>query len=210
MTSMAVALLAAVLIMACEEDDYLTDGGVHSAETEFTTYDYLAHHKYHSFDTLLLLIDHFGLKEEVNNAGTFFACTDYAIMNFLQLKIDSVQDINENNTYTLDDMMDDITADSIRQYILADKVTLDGASTAGDEYTTGGGTNMTVKKVLQTDASYYTWSSEPVYFLYFIKFPDEELSNNESCQTTGILTQSGTGTVLHALSNNHVFVRFED
>lgn len=210
LTSTALMIFGAILIVACNNDDYLTDGGVHSAETKLTAYDYLAQNKYQLFDTLIMLIDHYELKEDVNNAGTFFAPTDYSIANLLRAKLDSVHAINENYTYTLNDLYTDISADSVRQYLLAEKVSLGAATTSGEEYTTLGNTTITVKKVLQTDAIYYTWSKEPVYFLYFLKYPEKQLSNNESCQTTGILTQSGSGTILHALSNNHGFVNFRD
>ena len=72
-------LMMALGFTSCKKDSYRTDGGVASANTTLSTYDYLAGNAYHYFDTLLLIVDHFGLKDSVNKAGTFFAPTDYAI-----------------------------------------------------------------------------------------------------------------------------------
>lgn len=50
--------------------DYLDDGGTHSAESNTTPYEYLSSHTYHMFDTLIQIIDHYGLEEEMNRAAT--------------------------------------------------------------------------------------------------------------------------------------------
>src|SRR5262245_46306257 len=70
-------------VAACKKNNYLNDGGTHNPHTTLTTYDYLKNNAYHDFDSTIQLIDHFSLKDSVNNAGTFFACTDYAINAFM-------------------------------------------------------------------------------------------------------------------------------
>ena len=61
--------------------DYLDDGGTHSAESNTTPYEYLSSHTYHMFDTLIQIIDHYGLEEEMNRAATVFACSDFSSSN---------------------------------------------------------------------------------------------------------------------------------
>jgi hypothetical protein len=210
-------LIACLLLTACKKEAYLTDGGVSSTRTDLSTYDYLANHQFKMFDTVIAIIDHYNLKEDVNNAKTFFAPTDYTVANYIRMKLDSVQKINENNTYSLDDMYNDITIDSIKQYLFSEMITVSAAQETAVNYTTMGNTPAAVLKVKQTDPIYYTWSKTPVYLLYYTKVVgtpdigtidpnDPEADRRAQCQTTGILTASGG--VLHVLINQHIFVRF--
>ena len=64
--------------------DYLDDGGTHSAESNTTPYEYLSSHTYHMFDTLIQIIDHYGLEEEMNRAATVFACSDFSVKALLK------------------------------------------------------------------------------------------------------------------------------
>ncbi|WDF70514.1 hypothetical protein PQ465_09100 [Sphingobacterium oryzagri] len=196
------------LFAACEQNDYLDDTGIHDANTPFNTYDYLAAHPYQYFDTLLTIIDHFQLEEEINQAGTFFAPTDRSIKLYLTAKQTSLQKEDENATYTLDDLLTNLPVDSVKQYLFNEKLLLDDLSTSETSFTTQASTSVRIQKVLQTDPSYYTWSTTPVYFLYYIK--DIGLPNpvRVQCQTTGIKTQNGSGTILHVFRNTHVFASF--
>ena len=210
-------LITCLLFTACKKDAYLTDGGLSSARTDLSTYDYLAKQQFMMFDTVISIIDHYNLQDEVNNAKTFFAPTDYAVANYLRKKLDSVRLINENNSYTLDDMYNDITIDSVRQYLFSETITVDAAQETAVKYTSLGNTPTTILKIKQTDAAYYTWSKTPVYLLYYTKIVgaldtgpvnpnDPDVDKQVQCQTTGILTSSGG--VLHVLTNQHIFVRF--
>lgn len=206
--NISVAFLLGTLFFLSCQDDYLTDGGISKAETELTAYDYLDQHKYSMFDTLIQLIDYFDLKETINSSGTFFAPCNYSIQNYLDQRTDTLREYSgvEDTTYTLATMMSEITADYLLQYILKDKVTLDGATTKGKTYTTLTDSLVTVKKILATDDEYSVYSSYSVYLLYYCKEGKEE----EVCQTTGILTQDGEGTILHVLNNEHIFGVFSE
>ncbi|MEI6949033.1 hypothetical protein V9K67_17745 [Paraflavisolibacter sp. H34] len=212
------ALLLPLFLLAtsCKKSEYLTDEGVHSAATPLSTYDYLKGHSWQSFDSLVAIIDHYGLKDEVNGAKTFFAPTDYSINRFFALK-KAARD--ENNPYTMDTLYKEISADSIRQYLFGEKLTLAGASEVPAALPTLGHTQASVVKIRQTDAAYYQWAGTPVYQLYYTRVrgalddPNAPVDPNNPdrdtrvlCQTTGIETASGT--TLHVLVNTHVFVRF--
>ncbi len=200
----AVLIFFAVMLLAtsCKKDDYLTDGGTSIAETPLTTYDYLAAHQAKLFDTLLLVVDHYGLKDEINNAGTFFAPTDYSIKLYLRSK-----QTEQSPTYGLTDLYNDLTADSVRMYLFKEKITMNSLTTTPTIYMSSANTEASLSKILQTDSGYYLWSSEPVYFMYYGKKYGANTTRVQ-CQTTGILTQSGNGTVLHVLANTHQFVTF--
>ena len=203
--SIAIILLSVILFFSCKKKDYLTDNGVSTAKSSLSTYDYLAQNKYKMFDTLITIIDHYSLKEEVNNAPTFFAPSDYSIHKYLQL-------IGGGSLETL---YGTITADSIRQYFFNQKITLQAAPELPMIIESKGNTNCAIQKIKQTDPQYYTWSSEPVYFLYYIKVvgeldpPDGTATDEDRkvvCQTSNIETVSGN--MLHVLNNNHIFIRF--
>lgn len=192
-------------LAACTEKDYITDGGLHSAQSNLTTYDYLKNHPYHSFDTLVLAIDHFGLKEEVNRAGTFFAPTDYSIARW-----------DFDGKIELASLYRRLTADSLRQYMFTERIQMgDFTDDVPKLYKNQGNTTWqaAIGKQLQTGGGWNEWSGAPVNFLYLTRVRgalDVPVgSGNDArsrCQTQGILTTTG---VLHALENRHVFVRFQ-
>lgn len=200
-------LLIVLTLSACQ-DDYLTDSGVHSAETELTVYECLSQSKYHMFDSLVLLIDHFELEDEINNAGTFFAVTDYSIEKYMEEMTDTLIDEtgNSDTVFTFSRLLETTTAEDILQYAFAEDITLGDASTSGVTYSTLAENSIVVKKEVATDDSYYTYSSSPVYFLYYCKPGKEE----ERCQTTGVLTQNGEGAILHTLNYEHLFKSFSE
>ncbi len=204
---------------SCKKSDYLTDGGLHTAKTPLSTYDYLKQHKYHLFDTLIMAIDHYKLKDEVNSAATFFAPTNYSINRYLKVKRDSVQRLNENNKYTLEDMYKNLTADSLRIYMTKSKVELTSTPlqvTMMPNFTIN--TKTGVQRILQP-APGESWSSAPIYYLFYVKvrgeidppnsvpLPNDPTSDLKAqCQTTGI--EPSSGGILHVLSNTHTFIRF--
>src|SRR5687768_195256 len=104
-----------LLAVSCKKKDYLTDSGVHSVSTPLNNYDYLKQNSWKLFDTLLMVVDRFNLKEEVNNANTFFAPTNYSINRFMLARLAEKQATSSKAAYTLDSLYKYITADSIRQ-----------------------------------------------------------------------------------------------
>ncbi|WPV69722.1 hypothetical protein [Chitinophaga sp. LS1] len=200
-----ICCISMLLATACKKDSYLTDGGVHNANTGLSTYEYLAQHSAHYFDTTILLIDHFGLRDSVNKAGTFFAFTDYSI-NLL---------MNKEGYASLEDLYNNTTAKIITQYLFTDSISLYNTSTnvQPEENWAGEIAPCGVKKLLGTYTVYLTNSSATYsyYYLQYVKIngvldgstnaPENDPTDLAiSCQTTGIKTS--TGTTLHVLVNN--------
>lgn len=194
-----------LLASACKKDSYLTDGGVHNANTGLSTYEYLAQHSAHYFDTTILLIDHFGLRDSVNKAGTFFAFTDYSI-NLL---------MNKEGYASLEELYNNTTAKIITQYLFTDSISLYNTTTNVQQEQNWAGeiAPCGVKKLLGTYTVYLTNSSATYsyYYLQYVKIngvldgstnaPEDDPTDLAiSCQTTGIKTS--TGTTLHVLVNN--------
>lgn len=225
-------LIFAVAAVSCKKNDYLTDEGVHDAKTPLNVYDYLKSNQNKLFDTFLLVIDKFNLKDELLQAKTVFAVTDYSIKNYMNLKQAAVQQIDINKTFTLDSLYDNISADSIRQYFFDQKITLEEAPMEPEvvQLTSKGKTacgyskrQWTILELNGNDGGLFTWTNNPIYGLYYTKVrgaldvPGVTPPINESdikvlCQTQGIMPKAADkdayDQMLHVLANTHTFVRF--
>jgi hypothetical protein len=188
-------------LSSCEKN-YLTDGGLAKPTTTLNTYDYLQSNAYHQFDTVLMIIDHFGLKDSLNSAGTFFAPTDFSIVRFMT---------NEQIT-SLDSLYAHVSAKFLTQFMFSDStLTLDNATLKAVSHQNWADTICGVMKTANTFGaanSVFTY-----YVLQYIQIngwldgssgapandPTDGILN---CQTTGIKTASGTNlNVLSDISN---------
>ncbi len=211
-------LLALLSVAGCKKS-YLLGGSLHNPVTPLNNMDYLKSNSFKLFDTATLILEKLDMANEVNNARTFFAFTDYSVGRMLALKLTEKQLSNPLATYSLEDLYKDINADSIRQYMFSQTIEL--ASTAeikATPYTSLGKTSMGALKQLQTASPYVDRTKAPTYLLFFVKVrgavdepgvisPPNETDIPVLCQTTGIKTSNGA-TTLHVLNNNHTFVRF--
>ncbi|MCS3799368.1 hypothetical protein [Niastella sp. OAS944] len=202
-----VAIILVIASVGCKKDDYLTDGGLAKAVTPLSNYDYLANHRYHYFDTVVLIIDHFNLKDSVNKAGTFFAFTDFsvtALMNSLQVT-------------TLNDLFSKVTSKLVTQYLFSDAgITLDNASEAAKQYANWAAADSALSAVKKIENTYTInlVNSAPAYSYYTLQYvkingvlddspnmpPGDVVDVSIPCQTTGVKTSNGA-TTLHVLAN---------
>ena len=226
-----ISLVLAFSLLSCKQDDYLIDGGKHEARTPLNTYDYLKSNQYQLFDTFLLIIDRFNLRNELQEAKTVFAVTDYSIRRYMTLKQDALRLIDFNKSFTLDSLYANITADSVRQYFFNEKITLDDAPMEPEvtQLTSRGNTpcgysrrQWTILELNGNDGGLFTWTNSPVYGLFYTRVrgaldvagvtpPQNEADIKVLCQTQGIMPRSEKGTydqMLHVLANVHTFVRF--
>ena len=218
-TLILIFIVCAFSFTSCKKAAYLTDDGLHNENVNMSTYDYLKSHPNGMFDTLLLIIDHHGLKNELNAAKTFWAPSDYSIKRFFKQKEALLKEEDENAEYTFDKFLTDISVDSLRAYMYSDaQHTL---STAKTSYTTlNNGTAIDGFSYNKQKQPQGQWSYQDIYYLYYIKIrgeadqtaPDGSIRvdrNDQAdvrvlCQTTGIKTN--TGTVINVLNNTHTFI----
>lgn len=108
--------LAAIVLFSCKKD-YTIGGSVHDPHVNMTTYDYLKTNPL--FDTVVLLIDKTGLKEEVNATGTFFSITDYDIDNYIvqRQELERTRRVDPNYKFTFDSLDFRQMKDSLRAYL---------------------------------------------------------------------------------------------
>ena len=210
-----------VAAVSCKKAAYLTDEGIHNPKTTLSTYEYLKQHSWRSFDTLVLLIDKYSLQNEVNSAATVFAVTDYSVKRYMDMRQTQLRQVNENLRFTIDSLYKYVTADSVRQYLFNQPVTLANAKLEPevDVLDSRANTKCAFSKVLLTTTpqNYQQFTTSPTYSLYYtairgtldvpgIVSPAGEIDIKVQCQTTGI--ETATGSILHVLTNQHTFVRF--
>jgi hypothetical protein len=194
-------------LLSCKKNNYLVDGGTVSANTSLSTYDYLKANKYHYFDSTLLLIDHFNLKDSINKAGTFFAFTDFAINLFMR-----------NRGYTsMEQLYDSVSSKFLTQYMFGDStLSLAHASTVSVQHANWANDTSAISAIIKVPQSYtvYLTNTNPTFNYYVLQYvkvngaldgspgapAGDKTDTYLSCQTTGIRTS--TGTTLHVLVNN--------
>ena len=190
-----------VLINGCSKDSYLDDGGVQTPNTSLSAYDYLAGNAYHYFDTVLLIVDHFNLKDSVNRAGTFFAPTNFSVNRVM----------TNYKIPTLDSLYKRVTSKFITQFLFSDtSITLTNATSNVKIYKNWADTIAGITELPQTYRSVTTVFT--YYTLQYVKingYPDGSgaPSNDPqdlffSCQTTDIKTVNGN--TLNVLANTAV------
>jgi len=219
---LAAAILCCIL-NACKKS-YTIGGSLFKAEVNMTTYDYLKTNPL--FDTLVLMIDRAGLKDELNQAGTFFAVTDYTINRFVQLRADSVRlyHNDENYPYNIDSLNIPSLRDTLRSYMFHDKMNRDNIPTRGLYRKANNGdmrliqllasSDYTNSNVFITDPKYVyltkiiPWNGHPVPAdsTTLSDVVPEQLRST-LCQTSGIITTTG---ILHVLNNQHFFNYYQD
>ena len=219
--TVAAAALLLTAVISCKKS-YTIGGSKFVAQVNMTTYDYLKTN--HLFDTLVIMIDSMGLKDEVNQAGTFFAVTNYSIRNYVTAKQAYLQIVenNENLVYTFDSLDLPSLRDSLRTYMFADRITRDNISQIGEWRYSDEGDPRWIQLIPTTDytnQNVFTTDPEYIYLTKVIPQPGFPVPTDSTqlrqvdpsqelqtlCQTTGILTTTG---VLHVLANSHTFDYF--
>lgn len=211
------------LAIACEKDDYKVGGELHNSQVNMSTYDYLKSNRFGLFDTLLLLIDKAGIKEKINQKGTFFAPTDYAINNYIEARTKIIQKVDPFKQWTVDSIIKyelPRFVDSMDIYFVKDKLLLNNVLTAkGTIFTNDKNSSIVVsyEATTNTKLGYNDNSSvKPriVYFTYLYLPLSDNFDISSIKWPIGIRTlvqssnaQTTTGT-LHVLNNSHTLFFF--
>jgi len=216
--TVAIITILLVSVWSCKKD-YTIGGTLFKAQVNMTTYDYLKTN--HLFDTLVIMIDAAGLKDELNQAGTFFAVTNYTIRNYVDARaaVAKLAANDENLIYTFDSLDLPSLRDSLRSYMFHDRITRDNIGQIGKLATANDGEVRLIQLQPTTDyttSAVFTTKPEYIYFTKMVALPGSPIPTDSTgisqllpqqlipvlCQTTGILTTTG---VLHVLSNQHIF-----
>lgn len=208
-------LMVAASLVSCKKDSYKNDGGTHNPKVNMTTYDYLKSKP--QFSSLMRLIDRAGLKETVNGNITFFATTNYTVDEFVRARYNrrAIELNDENIPYTLDSLPLQEVKDSLKMYMFTGDLGREKLTTEGKYYQNLLGVipNVTfyIKLRRTQDYSAYIDHVDYINFTKVIGTRDETVLDPSTipanqrdmgydCQTTGIITTTGT---IHVLSNYH-------
>lgn len=206
------AFAVTMMMASCKKDKYIIGGSLHNAKVNMTTYEYLKTNRL--FDTLLVLIDKAGMKEEINGDVTFFAPTDYSIKALLERREEKLQQQNNDESlrYNLSDLPVPELRDSLRSHLFTGKITRESLSLANKLFTSKANEPFSIR--LMEGPSPGLVSAKPQY-LFLIKvrngldpepltpnFPDKDKDISDVAQTSNIQTTTG---VLHVLGNTHRF-----
>lgn len=208
-------IAAPACLVSCNKNDYKSDGGLHNPKVEMTTYEYLKSKP--QFSSLVYLIDRAGLKDTLNSNITFFATTNYGINDFLSARKNrrAVELHNENIIYTLDSLPVKELKDSLKMYMFKGDLGREKLTVEGQFYNpllTGiPNVRFYVKLRRTRDYGEYIDHVDYVEFTKVVgtldateadpqNIPDLLKDVSYDCQTSGILTNTGT---IHVLSNYH-------
>jgi hypothetical protein len=208
-------IAASASLVSCNKNDYKSDGGLHNPKVEMTTYEYLKSKP--QFSSLVYLIERAGLKDTLNSNITFFATTNYGINDFLSARKNrrAVELHNENIIYTLDSLPVKELKDSLKMYMFKGDLGREKLTLEGQFYNpllTGiPNVRFYVKLRRTRDYSAYIDHVDYVQFTKVVgtldatepdqqNIPDLLKDVSYDCQTSGILTNTGT---IHVLSNLH-------
>lgn len=211
------ALLFLAAFASCKKNDYFIGGSLHTPNFNGTTYQYLQTNPL--FDTLVILIDKTGLKDEVNAANTtFFAPTDYSILKYVHEVVRERKRLaanDENLVFEFNDLDFALLKDSVRAYIFGEKIERAGLDKTGKLYTAKDNEQRHISLRDDPSGGYSSGGLTNIpKYIYFTKIvgtldPEdnsdvisEEKDTRIVVQTSGILTTNG---VLHVLANGHTF-----
>jgi hypothetical protein len=208
-------LVVAGSLVSCNKDSYKADGGTHNPKVDMTTYDYLKSKP--QFSSLVRLIDRAGLKETVNGDITFFACTNYSVDEFVSARYNrrAIELNDENIIYTLDSLPLQEVKDSLKMYMFNGDLGRDQLTVKGSFYQNllGPIPNASFYINLRRTQDYGSYLDH-VDYIRFTKvigtrdeterdqttIPAKDKDMGYDCQTTGIITNTGT---IHVMSNYH-------
>ncbi|RXF72422.1 hypothetical protein [Arcticibacter tournemirensis] len=216
-TGSFILILLASLVLhlsSCESDDYINDGGTADAHVNMSTYDFLASNP--KFDSLVAIIDRAGMKDLVNSDITFFASTNYSVVNYVAAKKQKkiIETGNENISFGISNISV-AELDSLKIYMFGGAINRDQMVTAGRYYTSKFGNipnNRFMIKLRRTnDYSSYLDFVDYVNFTKVIGTLDSDepqgtvipsglADQSYDCQTSGIITTTG---IIHVLADNH-------
>lgn len=209
------------VLAACNNDDYLKDGGVASPYVNMTTYDYLKSNPL--FDTLVMAIDKAGLKDVVNGDITFYVPTNFSIKNYVAAvqayRRNGGDGYTETAVYTFDSIPVQVLHDSLQMYMFDGKLTRDSLVKDGNIYTSLIGVDMKLSK--EPEKRFESILVNEVDILYLIRrrgnrfdsFDEkdnvvtQEKDKRVRVQTSGLISTTG---IIHVLSNSHTAFFYQD
>lgn len=212
-----VSIILAVIVISCNNDDYLIDGGVASPYLNTSTYEFLASRPL--FDTLVLAINKAGLKDLLDSEVTFFAPTDFAFKSYVDKMtgLGRTKYNDPNYFYKFDSIPAQVLHDSLSMYIFPGKIYRQDMRKEGDVFTNYAGTRLKISLEQQKDYTDQLTTNPAYVYLSYKKgknwdaWDATDISTTEKdikvrIQTSGLISNNG---VVHVITNTHVLFFIE-
>lgn len=215
MKQILILISVTVLMAACSKKDYLIDDGVHNAKVNQTTFDFIKSNK--ELDLFAYLIEKAGYKDLVNTPdATVLVADNMAIRKYLnRIFVKQVDQTGNNTPFEIDDIPLQTLKDSLKIYIVYDRIERKDLNEDGFLYTTAAGdqTKITLEKRYNdptaADVGYSNYMSTVPEFIFIrrklglhwddpkeINISPAEKDKYEVIKTSGILTNTG---VVHVI-----------
>ena len=220
----SIVVLNAIFLSSCDKS--YTTGGIQdvNAVSQKTSYDFLKSNP--AFDTLIQCIDAAGMKDAINaNGNTYFAVTDYALLNYMGKRTVEAQKVDQYAKWGLDSLLSAITnnyggvRDSLHMYLFAEKLTYNVLTNDGKYYSNGLPGDQVIISYEETrdkNLGYNpNYSSIPRVLMFAHVYPGntyalskknpssempQDVGGRTICSSSGITTSNG---IVHVLSPFH-------
>jgi Fasciclin domain. len=205
-------LIVIMALLSCKKNNNI-DGGVHDPRVNMTTFDFLKS-RGALFDTLILLIERTGLKEQLNGDITFFAPTDYCIRNYMDAKaLQRRQQTNDDTQlFSIDSLSVQAWKDTLQLYMVPGKINRTDLEKNGNQLVKSRSGDSVYISLRETrEYTDYTPGFRPKILWYTrvirgldpdgATVPDANRDAADYCQTSGIITTTG---ILHVMNDLHV------
>ncbi|MDY7394598.1 fasciclin domain-containing protein [Aureibaculum sp. 2210JD6-5] len=212
MKNICLILLAVITLYACNNDDYLVDGGLSQQQVNATTFDFLQSHK--QLDTLAMLIDKAGLKDQLNGETTLFAPNNASINNYVDRRLTELRNEDPQATFTVNDIHVDTLKKYMGAYIFSGKITREDMTEQGEILTALNGEQ---RRISLQPTNQYSGQLEtfPKYVYYTYKVgdtwePTSDVNKDDKdvlVRTSNILTTNG---VVHVLQGSHILFNYDN
>lgn len=199
---------------ACEQDDYLVDGGISDAFVNMTTMDFIKTHP--QLDTMAILIERAGLADEVNGTSTLFVANNVSVRRYVDKILADLREEDPLAEYTINDIPNDTLTKYMGGYLFAERITREDMIKEGKIYTAVNGEQRRISLEPQLDGETGygdQLSSAPEYVYYTYKNGDEwdewDAVNNDTrviVRTSNIISTNG---VIHVLQGSHILFNYD-
>lgn len=213
-----VLIFVVISIMVSCKKNYIIGGNREDVNMykNLSTYDFLKAEP--NYDTIILIINAAGLKDQINKEGvTFFAPSNYSIYKYLNERSKAVQQTNVNAKFPLDSLLYYIsnniagTRDSIGMYIINQTLTYSNLTNLGTLNPTqlvGDSAVVSYEYTKDPDLGYNPLLSSTPRIVYYthLWFPSPLLSKDNPgvrtrITTSGIATKTG---MVHEMEFEHI------
>lgn len=211
MKRILILLIVVVAFFACNDDNYLRDGGISDPNVNMSTFDFLKSHP--ELDTLALLIERGGFVDDVNGTSTLFAPNNKSINNYVNAILSQLRQEDPNAEYTVDSIPVDTLKKYLGGYIFADIIRREDLNEEGKIYKAIDGEERKVS--LEIISTYNNWLSTPAELVYFtfkngewddLDVPGDRSDDKVVVRTSNIHTING---MVHVLQGNHTLFNYK-